>query len=135
MDNLTDKQLIQKIIRLAENRGLDPHRRYSGRCMFGATCIGFEGDNAECAALAAFIKRKTGRSFSYDNMGLNMIYYFPGIQDDGDDLEDDPNADDWVTELDESEDEEWNDDEQDDEDEWEDDDEDEWEDDDEQDDE
>ena len=107
MDNFTDKQLVQQIIRLAENRGLEPSRRYSGRGMFGATCIGFYGDNAECAALASLIKRKTGRSFSYDNMAFDMVYYFPSIRDDGEDFEVDSDEDDWETELEESEDEEW----------------------------
>ena len=79
--------------------------------MFGVTCIGFYGENAECAALAAFIKRKTGTSFSYDNLALDMVYYFPSIQDDGEDAEDEFDTDDWDTELEESEDAEWEDDE------------------------
>ena len=122
MNNLTDKQLVQKIIRLTENRGLRPSRRYSGRGMFGDKCIGFVGENAECAALAAFIKRKTGKSFSYDNMALEMVYYFPSIKDDGDDGDDAASdADDWEAELESAEDAEWDEDEDDDEDEDEDD--------------
>ena len=119
MNNLTDKQLVQKIVRLAENRGLTPYRRYSGRCMFGAMCIGFVGDNAECAALASLIKRKTGKSFSSDNMGLDMIYYFSSITDDGDDDADDADSDasDWEDELEAEEDAEWDEDDEDDEDE------------------
>ena len=121
MDSLTDKQLVQKIIRLAENRGLRPSRRYSGRGMFGDKCIGFVGENAECAALASFIKRKTGKSFSYDNMALEMVYYFPSIEDDGKDDDVDSEAEDWADELEAEEDAEWDeDDEDDDDDEWED---------------
>jgi len=117
MSNLTDKQLVQKIIRLAENRGLRPSRRYPGRGMFGAMCIGFVGENAECAALASFIKRKTGKSFSYDNMALEMVYYFPSIEDDGEDDDDaDSDAEDWVDELEAEENAEWDEDEEDDED-------------------
>ena len=110
MENLTDKQLVQKIVRLAENRGLQSYRRYSGRGMFGATCIGFCGENAECAALASLIKRKTGRSFAYDNMAKEMIYYFPSIQDDDEDIEADSDSEgeDWE----EEEDSEWEDDEE-----------------------
>jgi hypothetical protein len=120
MDNLTNKQLVQKIIRLAENRGLRPSRRYSGRGMFGATCIGFVGENAECAALAAFIKRKTGKSYSYDNMAMEMVYYFPSIEDDGEDMDDaDSDTNDWEDELESAEDEEWDEDDED-EDEWDD---------------
>ena len=117
MDNLTNQQLIQKIIRLAENRGLRPHRQYSGRCMFGATCIGFVGENAECAALASFIKRKTGKSFAYDNMAMEMVYYFPSITDDGEEEDDDADSDtdDWGEELEAAEDAEWDEDENEDE--------------------
>jgi hypothetical protein len=107
METYTNQQLVQKIVRLAENRGLRPYRRYSGRCMFGATCIGFVGENAECAALASFIKRKTGKSFAYDNMAMEMIYYFPSIKDDGEDNDADSDADDWGMELEETEDTEW----------------------------
>ena len=78
---MTNRQIVKKIVRIAENRGLTPYRGYSGRGMFGSKCIGFCGDNGECAALAGLIKRKTGISFSYDNMGLDMIYYFPSIED------------------------------------------------------
>ena len=72
-------KLINKIKRLASERVLRFHDDYSGRFMFGAECIGFSGENAECAALAALIRRKTGLEFRYDNLGLGMIYYFPGL--------------------------------------------------------
>ena len=77
---MNNNKLIKKIKRLAEDRGLSFRPDYSGRFMFGATCIGFVGENAECAALAALIRRKTGKDFRCDNMGkYDMIYYFPSL--------------------------------------------------------
>ena len=81
MKNYTNEQLVRKIIKIAKKRGLRPYRAYSGRGMFGRTCIGFYGENAECAALACLIRRKTGKSFSYDNLALDVIYYFPCVED------------------------------------------------------
>jgi hypothetical protein len=78
---LSNATLVKKIVRLAKSRGLRPYRAYSGRCMFGSQCIGFYGEDAECAALAILVKKKTGKSFSRDSLGLDMIYYFPSIQD------------------------------------------------------
>ena len=77
---MNKNKLIAKIKRIAENRGLSFRDDYSGRFMFGAECIGFVGENAECAALACLIRRKTGEEFRYDNMGKSdMIYYFPSL--------------------------------------------------------
>ena len=76
----TNEQLMKIIARLAKKRGLDFYPSYSGRFMFGATCIGFEGGRTECAALAYLIEKKTGLTANWDNMGLNFIYYFPDIR-------------------------------------------------------
>jgi len=73
------KKLIKKIERLAENRGLEFRTDYSGRGMFGKDCVGIVGENGECAALASLIQRKTGYRYSSDNMGRDMVYYFPAI--------------------------------------------------------
>ena len=74
------KKLIEKIVRLAERRGLDVRTAYSGRFMFGQRCVGIVGEPGECAALATLIKKKTGFSYKSDSMGKHdQIYYFPEI--------------------------------------------------------
>jgi hypothetical protein len=43
-------------------------------------------------------------------MAMEMVYYFPSIEDDGEDIDDaDSDADDWAGELESAEDEEWDD--------------------------
>jgi len=74
------KKLIAKIIRLADQRGLDVRTGYSGRFMFGQKCVGIVGEPGECAALATLIKKKTGFAYQFDSMGKHdQIYYFPEI--------------------------------------------------------
>ena len=77
---MATKKLIAKIVRLAEQRGLDVSTGYSGRSMFGQKCVGIVGEPGECAALATLIKKKTGFAYKSDSMGkYDQIYYFPGI--------------------------------------------------------
>jgi hypothetical protein len=80
MESNKTKRLVAKIVRLAENRGLRPVTNYSGRFMFGQTCVGVIGENTECAALARIVTKKTGFGSRYDTMGKDeMVYYFPSI--------------------------------------------------------
>ena len=63
---------------------------YSGRAMFGAQCFGIAGDLAEIqAALLDFALsnpemgeavREAVKGQRFDNMGLDMIMYFPGVK-------------------------------------------------------
>ena len=73
--------LLKKIVRFVEKKSVTVYRHYSGRFMFGERCVGFYGNGDECAAVAEFIKRKTGQSYRFDNLGLDMIYYFQNIKD------------------------------------------------------
>jgi hypothetical protein len=75
------KKLVHKIIRYCRKKHIRVHRHYSGRFMFGNECIGFSGTDHDCAAIAVFIRKKTGYDYRRDNMGLDMIYYFPDIAD------------------------------------------------------
>ena len=76
---ITEK-LIARIVRLADRRGLTVETDYSGRFMFGQTCVGIVGEPGECAALATLIKKKTGFAYRSDSMGkYDQIYYFPEI--------------------------------------------------------
>jgi hypothetical protein len=79
--NTIMKQLVRKIIRYCRKKHVRICRHYSGRGMFGRTCIGFYGDSRECAEIAVTIKKKTGYNYYRDNLGLDMIYYFPDIAD------------------------------------------------------
>jgi hypothetical protein len=73
---------LDKVIRYVEKKSeVTVHRHYSGRCMFGERCFGFVGYHEDCAPIAQYITRKTGKSFRSDNMGKEMIYYFPSIAD------------------------------------------------------
>jgi len=77
---MTIKTLIEKITRLAGQRGLDVETDYSGRGMFGQKCVGIVGEPGECAALATLVKKKTGFAYQFDSMGKHdQIYYFPEI--------------------------------------------------------
>lgn len=75
---------------------------YSGRGMYGRTCFGFVGDNHLLVAFFAELGRHQGwfdesgdddrypdldvvlssfqRALTTDNMGLNTIFYFPGVE-------------------------------------------------------
>jgi hypothetical protein len=75
------QQLVRKIIRYRRKNHIRVYRHYSGRGMFGKECIGFCGDDHDCAAIAVFIRKKTGYDYCRDNLGLDMIYYFPDISD------------------------------------------------------
>jgi len=72
------------------------YKNYSGRCMFGNTCIGIVGSQAdcnafiiECAMEAAWTAREDNfdpfdikrilSNYRVDNMGLEMIFYWPAI--------------------------------------------------------
>ena len=78
---MTNEQLVKMICRLAKKRGLTLSRGYSGRGMFGKTCIGFYGERGPCIAVAELVKKKTGRSYRSDNLGFDTICYFPDIED------------------------------------------------------
>lgn len=76
-----------------ENAGLDI-RSYSGRGMYGETCIGFTTDRNLGNAFADLISSLAHssdsvnmeeladafRSMQTDSMGLGTIVYFPGIE-------------------------------------------------------
>ena len=78
---MPNKQLINKICRVAKKRGLKPYREYSGRMMFGKQCVGFYGEKGACFAVAELVKRKTGHQYHHDDLALDTICYFPAIED------------------------------------------------------
>lgn len=92
--------------RLCESEGIQPYPKYSGRGMFGAECIGVVGKgpdlmkfvlrviplidpnydfestlhmNAEDPDVSIAFSEEWLR-MNQDNMGMDMIYYWPEIQ-------------------------------------------------------
>ena len=69
--------------------GIEPCFGYSGRWMFGQTCFGLVGSLADIqCALMEFVEdnpddgsviRNLVKSQRRDNMGLDMIVYFPDV--------------------------------------------------------
>jgi hypothetical protein len=78
------EKLVHKIIRLCRKKHVRIIRHHVGRYMFGKECIAFSGNDQDCASLASFIRTKTGYNYRRDNLGFNMIYYFPDIADPSD---------------------------------------------------
>lgn len=74
--------------RVADDVGVTLRFDYSGRFMFGRTCFGFVGDVHDLAAffyaLGLYLDPEDdgdalARRLRCDNVGLEMIYYFPGV--------------------------------------------------------
>lgn len=75
--------------RVADDVGVTLRFDYSGRFMFGRTCFGFVGDVHDLAAFFYALGLYPGgdggvgdalaRRLRRDNVGLEMIYYFPGV--------------------------------------------------------
>lgn len=65
-----------------EDYGYRLYENYSGRCMYGATCVGIvcENVNYTLQQLVEYVGEESIRSIArYDNLGLSMILYFPSI--------------------------------------------------------
>ena len=84
---------IEQFTDYLESAGADIRTDYSGRAMFGDTCIGFDVENTSDAlqiiaeatlhADKAYNGEdfvKTLRGVRTDSMGRGMIYYFPNMQ-------------------------------------------------------
>lgn len=69
---------LEAICEVADEIGGSVRTDYSGRGMYGKKCVGIDCRNAtECIELAASKGIKGARQ---DNMGLDMIVYWPHIQ-------------------------------------------------------
>jgi hypothetical protein len=73
------KTLKNEIINKARELGLEIRSDYSGRGMFGATCLGVVGATHDLDALMSEIKG-SAEGLKKDNMGLDYIYYWPEIE-------------------------------------------------------
>ena len=71
---------LQAVEKVAEAVGGAVYERYSGRGMFGGTCVGVSCDDAsECIEEAALVGL---RGACTDQLGKGMIVYWPRIQAD-----------------------------------------------------
>jgi hypothetical protein len=68
---------IETLQRVAENNGWRFRQHYSGRGMYGASCVGIAGDNATDIIEAAAAAGITGAR--HDSLGLGVIVYWPRI--------------------------------------------------------
>lgn len=67
----------EKIRTIAQENGWKVRERYSGRGMYGDTCMGIVGDSANEIIAAVGICGACS-----DNMGLSYIVYWPSIVSD-----------------------------------------------------
>ncbi len=103
--------LAEKIRDLAEQGdGADFRSDYSGRCMYGKSCIGVVvEDTSSFLMLFAYLAREVEEAdldditnVRQDSMGRKIIYYWPSIQmeeDDEEDEQEDEETDDEGTPL------------------------------------
>ena len=61
-------------------------RSYSGRAMYGASCLAISGNDINLMQIGFFVGREHEDVFPHhldscrsDNMGLGMVYYWPRI--------------------------------------------------------
>jgi hypothetical protein len=73
------KAQAEKIVRALEEEGIDASIRedYSGRCMYGATCVAIVCDDPVAVGFAAGKARipSKDRPKRQDNMGRSMVLY------------------------------------------------------------
>lgn len=65
---------------IANKMGIDVNLyRYSGRGMYGDQCPAFDVGRFEFTKALRYAEEK-GLNPSYDNMGLDMVIYFPNVR-------------------------------------------------------
>ena len=84
--NMTNTLDYNDILEAADYEADSIYTDYSGRFMYGATCFGFVGNQADYTRFIMRLPSQIGfedaealvDSLRTDNMALDMIYYFPG---------------------------------------------------------
>lgn len=78
-----DRDVILSALSEAGLRDNALYERYSGRAMYGEECFGIVGSMGEImsfqAELPRSLARQLARAFRTDDMGLDVIGYFPGF--------------------------------------------------------
>mgnify|MGYP007100040836 FL=1 len=87
---LTEDQLIEIADEASYYGDVEPYLNYSGRGMYGDTCVGFSGDVSEMLLGIAATQvlgigeaRILATKAHTDSMGMGIIVYFPGVSLDG----------------------------------------------------
>ena len=107
--NTISKELKEAIERISEDCDITIHEDYSGRFMYGATCLGLSFEGSAGSLFAAFIRELENAESSTveeaaemfddmrsDNLGLGTIYYFPGWKfEESEDEDEDSGDEDW----------------------------------------
>ncbi len=77
---MTEAQKIERIAERHADEDWNFYADYSGRCMFGARCPGIVCPSEDVSQVKSAV-RKSGikASASFDNMGRDMIVYWPSI--------------------------------------------------------
>lgn len=98
MSNTISKNNLRSFFEIASANGWNVRNDYSGRCMYGDRCFAIDGDGSLGQfAGQLFIAVAEGDLDAYelsdmfettrqDNMGLGMVYYFPGWKADDDEF-------------------------------------------------
>ncbi len=74
----TPEDLESLLAEIAAEAGGTVVRDYSGRGMFGATCVGIDGDNL--AAILEAAGARGLRGAGHDQLGKGWIVYWPHLQ-------------------------------------------------------
>ncbi len=64
----------------AQFEGADVREDYSGRGMYGQTCIGIVCEESDLEEVVAAARKKGFKGYSTDNMGKSIIVYWKHIQ-------------------------------------------------------
>lgn len=95
MDTYDDYKDCELIELFCENNDLEYRSNYSGRCMFGHTCVGIvvsRSNELDTYRDLVLYMNEMGRELPHakeDTMGLGIIIYWESIQDDREYDEDD----------------------------------------------
>ena len=105
--NTISNELKEIITRISEDCDITIHEDYSGRFMYGSTCLGLSFEGSAGSLFAAFIRELENAESSTveevaemfeamrsDNLGLGTIFYFPGWKFDESEGEDEDSEDD-----------------------------------------
>jgi hypothetical protein len=74
-----EKTLKNEIVNKAREMELEIRSNYSGRWMFGETCLGVVGSMLALDTLLSEVKG-SAKGLKKDSMGLEYIYYWPELK-------------------------------------------------------
>ena len=78
----TDEDVIDEIIKFAEWNDLEVNTNYSGRGMFGATCLAIYGTRSELESIFSEIPEALNYNRKWDSMGMDYVLYWQDLRSD-----------------------------------------------------